>query len=159
MVNSEVQERQLRIGELAQRGKVTVRTIRYYEELGLLKSCPRGQAKHRRYSEKDLLYLHRIQQLKTYGLTLSEIKEIVDLANVDPSGEKRRRKLLSRYLEKYREALVRKQKLEEYLAELEWHIDQLQKVHNFQACPGEECQDCAYTGICRLAKTQQEVHS
>ena len=141
----------LRIGELAKMAGVTGRTIRYYEELGLLQSPKRRDSEHRRYNQKDLLYLRRIQQLKSYGLTLIEIKEIVDLAQVDPSGEKRRLKLLTRYSEKWREAMERKKRLDEYIKELEWHIDQLEKVGSFQACPGEECRKCKYIGICKFA--------
>jgi DNA-binding transcriptional MerR regulator len=139
-----------RIGELAQKAGVTARTIRYYEELGILSSPRRPQARHRRYSEKDLLHLQRVQQLKDYGLTLGEIREIFDLSREDPTGEKSRLRLLARYHEKWREALERKERIEAYISDLEWHIDQLQRVGNFQACPGEECKSCRYTAICKF---------
>jgi DNA-binding transcriptional MerR regulator len=139
-----------RIGELAQMAGVTARTIRYYEELGILAAPRRPQARHRRYSEKDLLHLQRVQQLKSFGLTLGEIREIFDLSREDPSGEKSRLRLLTRYREKWREAMKRKERMEAYIGDLEWHIDQLERVGNFQACPGEECQSCRYTGICKF---------
>ena len=69
-----------RIGELALKAGVTARTIRYYEELGILSAPRRPQARHRRYSQKDLLHLQRVQQLKSFGLTLGEIREIFDLS-------------------------------------------------------------------------------
>jgi DNA-binding transcriptional MerR regulator len=141
---------QYRIGELAKRAGVTTRTIRYYEELGILSSPRRPQARHRRYSEKDLLHLERVQQLKEYGLTLGEIREIFDLSREDPSGEKSRLRLLTRYREKWREAIKRKERIEAYVSDLEWHIDQLERVGNFQACPGEECSNCGYTAICKF---------
>jgi DNA-binding transcriptional MerR regulator len=141
---------QYRIGELAKRAGVTTRTIRYYEELGILSSPRRPQARHRRYSEKDLLHLERVQQLKEYGLTLGEIREIFDLSREDPSGEKSRLRLLTRYREKLGEAIKRKQRIEAYVSDLEWHIDQLERVGNFQACPGEECRSCGYTTICKF---------
>jgi MerR family copper efflux transcriptional regulator len=139
-----------RIGELAQKAGVTARTIRYYEELGILSAPRRPQARHRRYSQKDLLHLQRVQQLKGYGLTLGEIREIFDLSREDPSGEKSRLQLLSRYREKLREAVQRRERIEAYIDDLEWHIDQLQRVGNFQACPGEECRSCRYTAICKF---------
>jgi len=139
-----------RIGELAEIAGVTTRTIRYYEELGILPLPLRPQAHHRRYTEKDLLHLHRVQQLKGYGLTLSEIREIFDLAREDPSGEMSRLRLLSRYREKWDEATKRKQNIEAYINELKWHIDQLEGVENFQACPGEECAICRYTERCKF---------
>jgi DNA-binding transcriptional MerR regulator len=139
-----------RIGELAQKAGVTTRTIRYYEELGILSTPRRPQARHRRYSQKDLLHLQRVQQLKSFGLTLGEIREIFDLSRQDPSGEKSRLRLLTRYREKWREAVRRKERIEAYIGDLEWHIDQLERVGNFQACPGEECRSCRYTGICKF---------
>ncbi len=143
-----------RIGELAQQAGVTTRTIRYYEELGILAQPRRPQARHRRYTEKDLLHLQRVQQLKGYGLTLGEIKEIFDLSREDPSGEKSRLRLLSRYREKRREAMERKERIEAYLDDLEWHIDQLERVGDFQACPGPECKSCPYTAICKFYNDQ-----
>ena len=139
-----------RIGELAQKAGVTARTIRYYEELGILSAPRRPQARHRRYSQKDLLHLQRVQQLKGYGLTLGEIREIFDLSRQDPSGEKSRLRLLTRYREKWREAMKRKERIDAYIGDLEWHIDQLERVGNFQACPGEECRSCRYTAICKF---------
>jgi MerR family copper efflux transcriptional regulator len=139
-----------RIGELAQKAGVTTRTIRYYEELGILSAPRRPQARHRRYSQNDLLHLQRVQQLKSFGLSLGEIREIFDLSRQDPSGEKSRLRLLTRYREKWREAMKRKERIDAYIGDLEWHIDQLERVGNFQACPGEECRSCRYTGICKF---------
>ncbi len=156
MIPAKLQGKAIRIGELAQMAGITVRAVRYYEELGLLERSVRGEAKHRRYNHRDLHYLRRIQQLKSYGLTLGEIKEIIDLHNEDPSGEKSRLMLLTRYQEKRDEALQRKSKIEQYIDELNWHIDQLRRVHNFQACPGEECRNCDYTGICKFADSRRE---
>jgi len=144
-----------RIGELARKAGVTARTIRYYEELGILAAPRRPQARHRRYSEKDLLHLHRVQQLKSFGLALGEIREIFDLSRQDPSGEKSRLRLLTRYREKWREAQKRKEKIEEYIGDLEWHIDQLERVGDFQACPGEECRNCRYTEICKFYNNRE----
>ncbi len=44
----------LRIGEIAERTGVTPRTIRYYEELGLLPTTDRAQGKHRTYTDADV---------------------------------------------------------------------------------------------------------
>jgi DNA-binding transcriptional MerR regulator len=150
MVQSKVIEKKYRIGELAGMAGVTVRTIRYYEELGILESQERGESEHRRYTGRDLLHLQRVQQLKSYDLTLNEIREIFDLSMEDPTGEKSRLKLLSRYKQKHEEALSRKKNLEKYISELEWHVDQLESVGDFQSCPGEECRGCDYTEICKF---------
>jgi len=149
------EEKTFRIGELAKIAGITVRTIRYYEELGLLRDQERHESEHRRYSERDLIYIKRIQQLKSYGLTLSEIIEIFQLSKQDPTGEKRRAKLIQRYKQKLQEALEKRNRIEDYINEISWHIDQLERVKNFQACPGEECLTCRYREICRFA--QREV--
>src|SRR4030042_1138306 len=94
-------EKSCRIGELARRAGVTIRTIRYYEELGIL-APPERASLHRRYTDTDLVHLQRVQQLKGYGLALGEIREIFELAREDPTGEKSRRRLLDRYREKGR---------------------------------------------------------
>lgn len=148
----EQKDKSFRIGELSKIAGITVRTIRYYEELGLLRDQKRTESKHRRYSERDLVYIKRIQQLKSYGLTLNEIIEIFELSKTDTTGEKRRSRLILRYKQKLLEALERKSKVEEYIQEISWHIDQLERVKNFQACPGEECRTCKYKEICRFAE-------
>lgn len=137
-----------RIGELASKAGVTVRTVRYYEELGILPPPSRPQARHRRYNETDLVHLKRVQQLKGYGLSLGEIREIFELAREDPSGQKSRLRLLGRYREKRQQAANRRDRLEQYMRELDWHIEQLERVGDFQACPGEECLSCRYTAVC-----------
>ena len=104
-----VKEKELfRIGEIAKRAGVTARTIRYYEELGLIDTPIRKGASHRLYTLKDLNALKRIKQLKNYGLTLSEIKEISDLAATDPTGQKGKAKLIASYIKKRQEALEKK---------------------------------------------------
>ena len=145
-----------RIGELARLAGVTVRTVRYYEELGILAPPRRPLARHRRYGETDLVHLRRVQQLKGYGLALGEIREIFELAREDPSGQKSRLRLLDRYRAKHREAQAKMQKLEQYLRELHWHIEQLERVGDFQSCPGEECRSCLYTAICSFYAQRPE---
>jgi DNA-binding transcriptional MerR regulator len=70
----------LRIGELAQRAGTTPRTIRYYEELGLLPSAAQRDAgRHRSYSEADVERLEQILRLKDLlGLSLDELRDVVE---------------------------------------------------------------------------------
>jgi len=151
---AKTREKTYRIGELARKARVTVRAIRYYEELGIL-SPPARPSRHRRYTDTDLLHLQRVQQLKGYGLSLGEIREIFELAREDPTGEKSRLRLLARYREKWREAADRRLRLEQYLNELEWHVQQLEGVGNFRSCPGQECQQCRFAGMCKFYKESE----
>ncbi len=67
------------IGEVAERTGVTQRTLRFYEEKGLLDPPERMEGGFRLYSDEDInrvTYIRRLQEL--LGFTLSEIKEMVD---------------------------------------------------------------------------------
>jgi DNA-binding transcriptional MerR regulator len=74
-----VAARTLRIGELAKLAGTTPRTVRYYEEIGLLPEADeRESGAHRTYTEADLERLKEILRLKhLLGLTLDELKTVV----------------------------------------------------------------------------------
>jgi len=67
---------QYRIGELAGKVGLTERTIRYYEELGLLESVKRLDGGVRVYTDADVRRLKYIGKLKMLGLTLQEMLEL-----------------------------------------------------------------------------------
>jgi MerR family transcriptional regulator, repressor of the yfmOP operon len=71
---------ELRIGEVAQRAGTTPRTIRYYEELGLLPAAtPRDAGRHRLYAESDVERIEQILRLKDLlGLTLEELRDVIE---------------------------------------------------------------------------------
>jgi DNA-binding transcriptional MerR regulator len=137
-----------RIGDLARMFGVTVRTLRYYEELKLVQPSERGEAGHRRYPARSAIHLKRVQQLKDYGLTLSEISELFDLARRDRSGDKVRDVLIDKYKAKLGEAKAKREALEAYMGELAWHIEQLERVSDFFQCPGESCASCGFAERC-----------
>ena len=70
----------LRIGDLARRAGTTPRTIRYYEELGLLPAAAeRDAGRHRTYSEDDVERLEQLLRMKDLlGLTLEELRGVVE---------------------------------------------------------------------------------
>ena len=69
----------LRIGEAARRGGVSTRTLRYYEELGLLAPSGRSPGGARRYVDADLARLARIRELKDLlGFNLDEVRVVLD---------------------------------------------------------------------------------
>jgi DNA-binding transcriptional MerR regulator len=65
-----------RIGELAAKVGVTERTIRYYEEVGLLDSIKRLDGGTRVYTDDDVRRLKLIRKLKVLGLSLQEMHEL-----------------------------------------------------------------------------------
>jgi DNA-binding transcriptional MerR regulator len=72
--------RPLRIGEVAGLTGTTPRTIRYYEEIGLLPdSLERAQGKHRSYSEEDVARVREIIRMRDLlGLTLEELSTLLE---------------------------------------------------------------------------------
>jgi DNA-binding transcriptional MerR regulator len=87
---SAVETRRLRIGELAERTGVTPRTIRYYEEIGLLGTSERRKGEHRTYVESDadrILELTRLRDL--LGLSLDELKRLVEAEDARAAIRKR----------------------------------------------------------------------
>jgi DNA-binding transcriptional MerR regulator len=74
-------QRTLRIGEVADLTGVTPRTIRYYEEIGLLggEAAERAQGKHRVYAEADIQRLKEIVRLKELlGLSLEQLSQLLE---------------------------------------------------------------------------------
>ena len=69
----------LSTGDLARATGYTVRAIRFYEEQGLLKPAVLSAGGHRRYTEGDLERLGLILDLREVGMTLCEIRTLLDL--------------------------------------------------------------------------------
>jgi DNA-binding transcriptional MerR regulator/uncharacterized glyoxalase superfamily protein PhnB len=67
-----------RVGELAAATGLTVRTLHYYEEIGLLVASERTDAGHRVYTDADVERLYRICLLRRLGLPLGEIGRALD---------------------------------------------------------------------------------
>jgi MerR family Zn(II)-responsive transcriptional regulator of zntA len=78
------EEEDMQIGELARQAGVSVRAIRYYEELGLMRPEKRSRGGFRLYGPKNHARLIVINFLKELGLSLMEIREI--LLAKQPSG-------------------------------------------------------------------------
>jgi DNA-binding transcriptional MerR regulator len=64
-----------RVGGLAARTGLSVRTLHYYDEIGLLLPSQRTDAGHRLYTAGDVVRLQRIESLRTLGFDLQEIRE------------------------------------------------------------------------------------
>ena len=91
----EAKEQLTSIGEIAQKLDMSQRTIRYYEEIGLLNSIKRVEAGRRVYTDMDLRRLKLIKRLKIMGMTLSEMQELEAMWTIEKSTDK----VLGRLLE------------------------------------------------------------
>ncbi|MGQ4878640.1 MerR family transcriptional regulator [Billgrantia sp. LNSP4103-1] len=67
----------LRIGELAKRSGLTVRTLHHYDDIGLLVPSTRSEAGYRLYSRRDIARLHHIQALRSLGMSLADIGDLL----------------------------------------------------------------------------------
>ena len=76
------------IGALANKLEMSQRTIRYYEEIGLLNSIKRIEGGRRVYTDVDLRRLKLIKRLKIMGMTLSEMQELEAMWAIEKSNEK-----------------------------------------------------------------------
>ncbi len=74
----------LRVGELARRAGLTVRTLHHYDEIGLLKPSGRSESGYRLYSQADVQRLHAIQTLRHLGLALADIAGLLAGDGVEP---------------------------------------------------------------------------
>ena len=104
------------IRDLAEEFDVTTRTLRFYEEKGLL--APMRNKQNRRYDSADRTRLKLILRGKRLGLTLEESSEIISM--YDPAGgnKKQIQTLISKVREKRRQLLQQKQDLELMLLDL-----------------------------------------
>ena len=68
----------MRIGDLARRAGTTMRTIRYYEERGLIAPAGRTKGGFRLYQEEELRRLHLIRSLQLLDMPLDQVKAFFD---------------------------------------------------------------------------------
>lgn len=73
----------LQIGEFARQADTNLRTLRYYEELGLIQPTRRSSGKFRYYSTDQLKRIAAIKRLQGLGLSLQEVQEVM----VPPESE------------------------------------------------------------------------
>ena len=125
---STVDQRPYRIGEVAERVGVTTRTIRYYEELGLLGAgTDRAKGKHRLYTEADVARLQELIRLRDLlGLTLEELVALTE-------AEEARAVLRSEYAETTSD----RERLRIVEAAIPIVTQQLELVHKRQAAVTE----------------------
>lgn len=107
------------IAELAREFAITARTIRFYEDEGLIK--PKRQGLTRLYSAGDRTRLGWILRGKRLGFSLAEIKELLDLYQVDRTG-------VSQLRELQRRSRLHIEDLQRRRSDLDAHIKEFEDV-------------------------------
>lgn len=72
------------VGQVAGFARVTVRTLHYYDETGLLSPSTRSRAGHRRYDDGDLTRLQQILFYRELGFSLDQVAAVLDDPGADP---------------------------------------------------------------------------
>ncbi|WP_189763492.1 MerR family transcriptional regulator [Streptomyces xanthochromogenes] len=125
----------MQIGEVASRTELSLRTIRHYEDTGLVIPSARSQGGFRLYTEADVVRLMVIRRMKPLGFTLDQMRDLLDatgrLDAADPAEGAERQELVRRVRE-YEQAAVRKidelrvqlARAEDFVSTLRTRLDQ-----------------------------------
>ncbi len=95
------------ISELSEQFDITARTIRFYEDQGLI--SPRREGTRRVYEERDRVRMKLILRAKRLGFTLSEIRETLDLYDSASGGEEAQGKFVLEVINQHRAILLQQQ--------------------------------------------------
>jgi len=120
----------MRINEASSRSRLPAKTIRYYEDAGLLAPASRRPNGYRDYSESDVHLLRFVQRARSLGFTVQDCRELLSLY-----GDKRRS---SRNVKSV--AMRRVGEIERKLAELASLRDVLMEL--IDRCHGDDRPDC-----------------
>lgn len=114
------------ISQLAKEFDISTRTVRYYEELGLLEPS-RSEGNQRLFSKREYARLKLISRGKRYGFQLDEIKEMVTLFDKDRTGSKQLERTIEYGSQKIAEVEKRILELTELKEEMEELLTDFQK--------------------------------
>jgi len=81
MATEAVTTRTMHIGELAERTALSLRTIRHYDEVDLLRPSGRTEGGFRLYTERDMERLLVIRRMKPLGFSLEEMREMLSIVD------------------------------------------------------------------------------
>ena len=128
----------MRIGEVAHESDVPIKTIRYYEEIGVLPVPDRSSSGYRVYDVDIIDRLQFIRASQSVGFTLSEIREIVDIRDRGDTPCAHVLSLLLHHRDEFKKKIDDLRHAEKVLVTL------VQRAQSLQP------QDCSPEGICHL---------
>lgn len=112
----------LKVGELARRTGLTVRTLHHYESVGLLRASMRTGSGHRLYGAKDVSRLQQILSLRQLGFSLAEIRDCMGRPRFSP------REVLRLHIEQVREQIESGERLRARLEAIAARLDSSKDV-------------------------------
>lgn len=111
-----------KVGELAERTGLSVRTPRYYDEIGLLSSSRRSEAGYRLYVAADVERLQRIKSLKRLGFGLSEARRVLEDAELSLE------EIVKAHIARLEEEIETRRKVRERLRNVASRLEATQEV-------------------------------
>ena len=120
----------MNIGQAAKISGLTVKTVRYYDNIGLVKAYQNSDNQYRVYSKDDIATLQFIGRARRFGFSIEECRE-----------------LLSLYQDKNRPSREVKELTLEKLSKIDNKLDELKNLRNqlyylSQSCSGDDRPDC-----------------
>jgi MerR family mercuric resistance operon transcriptional regulator len=123
----------LKIGEVAERGGVSLQTIRYYEREGLLPKPPRLAPGYRLFPDTAVRRLHFIKRAQELGFSLAEVRELLSLReNADAGAQDMRDRAGAK------------------IADIEQKIRRLRAMKNALKALAESCPGCGPLSECPI---------
>jgi DNA-binding transcriptional MerR regulator len=123
-------DRMLQIGEVAERVGLSLRTVRYYEEMGLIEPEKRTEGGFRLYVDEHVDRLQLIKEMKPLGFTVQEMRELLDardalrIEDLDDAAAARAKERLGEFAQA---AARRCEELRAELVRAEQFADQLRR--------------------------------
>jgi len=152
-------QRKLRIGQLAERVGMHPKTIRYYEDIGLIPKAQRDYSGYRVYPDSEVARLKLISKSKLLGLSLKDIKEITDYAAAGRCNTAQTR-LAAMIGEKTKEVDARIAELVALKADLQRYQDELacQAEDGLAPTGGKSLADCSCVGA-SVVEAQKQANT
>ncbi|MEO6866213.1 MAG: MerR family transcriptional regulator [Gemmatimonadaceae bacterium] len=117
-----------KVGELARNTGMSVRALHHYDEIGLLRPSLRTSAGHRLYDRPDIERLQQIHSLRLMGISLDEMKRLLDGASVSP------RQVIDLHLARLHEQIAVQKCLAGRLRALAHHLDADESITLDELC-------------------------
>jgi MerR family transcriptional regulator, thiopeptide resistance regulator len=112
----------LKIGELAKRTGLTVRTLHHYDEIGLLKPSLKTESGHRLYTDRDVTRLQQVVSLRQLGFSLEQVRNCLDRPGFSP------REVINLHVARLREQIELQRRLCDRLEAIASHLNEAGKV-------------------------------
>lgn len=134
-----IMKKQWKVGDLAKLTGLTIRTLRFYDQIGLFSPSAQTESGHRLYGEEDLARLYQIVSLKELGLSLDEVKAALAGEGLRPLD------VVQLQMERAKEQIRRQERL----------LDQLRHVSKLMQGKDDVTVD-DFTGLLQAMKVEYE---